>query len=289
MTVVSQAAAPVTVEINGGLGNQLFQYAAARALALSRGAQLILDAHFFDQGRHRQFELSQFPIQGTVIGHYQAPRLLRGPVSLVRTLRKARLRKYQEPHFHFDPSFEQVKGPVYLKGYFQSPRYFERAEATIHKELQPPEATDAESLELADLLSQSNSASLHIRRGDYVNNPAAARLFHSCSLDYYRRALEQLPGSGPVVIFSDDIEWVGENFPAGARFRLAGTRGPRTGLADLWLMSKAEHHVIANSTFSWWGAWLGSSASGLTIAPRQWFRDPNWDCKDLIPSDWIRI
>ncbi len=289
MTVASQTVAPVTVQISGGLGNQLFQYAAARALALASGAQLILDAHFFDQGRHRQFELSQFPIQGTVIGHYQAPRLLRGPVNLLRKLRKVRLKNYQEPHFHFDPSFEQVRGPVYLKGYFQSPRYFESAAATVHKELQPPQATDHESLELADLLSHSNSISLHVRRGDYVKNPAAAQLFHSCSLDYYQQALEQLPVDGPVVVFSDDVEWVRQNLPTDARFRLAGTQGPRTGLADLWLMSKAEHHVIANSTFSWWGAWLGSSASGQTIAPRLWFRDPNWDCRDLIPNDWIRI
>ena len=130
---------------------------------------------------------------------------------------------------------------------------------------------------------------LHVRRGDYVTNPKNASTFAVCGMDYYARALALLPPAAEVFVFSDDMEWTREHLPRrpGNRplvFVDDGSR--RSGRADLWLMAQARHHVMANSSLSWWGAWLSASADGLKVAPARWFMDPAMDDRDLVPAAW---
>jgi hypothetical protein len=285
----------VSVRIAGGLGNQMFQYAAARALALRHGVPLELDLSFYDPGRHRAYELEAFALapHGVIAPPPPGP-FARTRAALARAWRHRRrppgppVALYREPHFHFDPRFAQLVPPVRLVGYFQSARYFEDCEATIRQELAPPPATDALSREIAQRMGGQGVA-LHVRRGDYVTNPKNASTFAVCGVDYYARALALLPAAAEVFVFSDDMAWAREHLPRLRPLVFVDDGSRRSGLADLWLMAQARHHVIANSSLSWWGAWLAAPAGGLKIAPARWFVDPAMDDRDLVPAGWTRL
>lgn len=279
----------VTVKLSGGLGNQLFQYAAARRVSVQHGAELVLDTGFYDRGRHRQFELNQFPIQAAVKTNATDARWLRQLQGLTKRLLRFDPPAYREPHYHFDPGLLKVVPPVVLEGYFQSPRYFDEIAPLIRQELQPPPPSDIDSQSLSGVLQHPESVALHIRRGDYVSNSKTQKTFLVCPVEYYVRALQSLPGEGPVVVVSDDIDWAKQHLPRRREMLFAGQNAPRAGLADLWLLTQARHHVIANSTFSWWGAWLSNRQQGITIAPANWFQAGTHSCQDLLPTDWHRI
>jgi hypothetical protein len=273
----------VTVAITGGLGNQMFQYAAGRALAVRCKAPLVLDLAFYNDRRHRKYELDAFPIAASgVTGNAGNP--------LARWMARRREGTvYREPHFHYDPAFERLTAPVRLEGYFPSPRYFAGYEDTVRHDLAPPAADDAESRRLAPRIASGDAIALHVRRGDYVSRPKINQLMGTCSVAYYEAALARIPGDGTVFVFSDDIAWAKANLPRTRPTVFVGEASPRAGLADLWLMALARHHIIANSSFSWWGAWLGQRPDGTTIAPARWFADSANDVKDLFPASWIRI
>ena len=286
MTADNQTAS-VTATITGGLGNQMFQYAAARALAERCAARLVLDLAFYNDKRHRRFELDAFPIEiSGVIGAKGG----RFGDRLSRWIaRKRDGAVYREPHFHYDPAFETLTTPVRLEGYFPSPRYFAGHEAVIRRELTPPAAEDAESQRLAPLIGDGDATSLHLRRGDYVGRPKINRLMGTCSMAYYEAALAEIPGDSTVFVFSDDIAWARANLPQTRPMIFVGEAAPRSGIADLWLMTLARHHIIANSSFSWWGAWLARRQDGQTIAPARWFANSAHDDKDLLPANWTRL
>lgn len=295
MAATPVATQPVcTVRISGGLGNQLFQYAAGRSLAARTGARLQLDTSFYDRGRHRSFALDRFPIDADIA----ASSVHSGSV-LLRTLRGLRTAlnrlparsavSYREPHFHFDPRFEDLTPPVVLDGYFQSWRYFAACEGTIRDELQVPIPEDPESQRLAERVRIPHSIGLHIRRGDYVTNPRAAKVYAQCSVSYYREAIQRLPGDGPVLVLSDDLDWAKANLRADRILLFPESADDRSPFADLWLLTQCHHQVIANSSFSWWGAWLANRDGSRKVAPRQWFRDSDTDDSDLVPPEWLRI
>lgn len=291
MSNVSRAEKVVSIQLSGGLGNQLFQYAAARSLAVRNNCPLIIDTGFFDSRRHRRYELQNFPINAEIVGQPGQPRWRRTLTSLLKSLTHGQTGpKYSEPHMHFDPAWQTLTPPITLTGYFQSPTYFKEHSQLIRSELTPPRPSDAESLRLEEVLADSNSVSVHIRRGDYVTNPSTRKIYCECTREYYLKALDHISGNGPVVFFSDDMAWVRANLAVPQRQCFwVGEKSARTGISDLWLMSKARHHVIANSTFSWWGAWLSMRESGVTIAPVEWFRNTNIRCDDLIPREWLRM
>ena len=273
----------VTVKIAGGLGNQMFQYAAARALALRRGGEMELDLRFFGSSRRRQFGLDGFAIVATRLVPSRAGFWAR----LVGA--KSTTPVYREPYLHFDPALLDLKLPVRLEGYFQSARYFADCEATIRRELAPAAATDTASLEMARAMRETQAVALHVRRGDYVSNARVNTTQGTCSVAYYQRAMEQLPANATVFVFSDDVAWARANLPAVRQLVFVDGGDRRPPVADLWLMTLAQHHIIANSTFSWWGAWLAQPANGLKIAPARWFADPALDDRDIVPAAWIRL
>ena len=277
-----------TVRVTGGLGNQLFQYAAGRALAMRLDCRLMLDVSFYRKGRHRVFALSQFPIKADV-GHMKGASFgLSRWSSLIRGV-FGNEKTYREPHFHFDPNFDSLTPPVVLEGYFQSYRYCQGWEQQIRTDLEVPMPTDSESLRLADQIANVEATVLHIRRGDYISSPKASRIYAPCTLEYYKRAMEQIPGKDPVLVLSDDMDWARRNVPAVKPLLFPVANAIRPAMADLWLMTKACHHIIANSSFSWWGAWLAKESSGRKIAPRNWFNDPAINDSDLIPNNWVRL
>ncbi len=280
----------VSVQISGGLGNQMFQYAAARALAKRLHAPLQLDLSFFDRKRHRVYALSTFALAPHhKVGTPGASRLERIRMPLIRGLKRVmgrRLPTYHEPHFHFDPAFERLQAPVNLVGHFQSPRYFDAYAELVRQELSPPVPTDILSRKIAEAMARSESCALHVRRGDYVQNPKNQALFTSLDSSYYLPALKRLSAGCTVYVFSDDMSWARENLPSIRDLIFVEDNQLRSGLADLWLMTQADHHIIANSSLSWWGAWLAMRQEGMKIAPRRWFVNATYRSEQLIPNSW---
>jgi hypothetical protein len=293
----------VTVRIAGGLGNQMFQYAAGRALAHRLCVPLTLDLRFFDRGRHRRYGLDALPLAPHhVLGRQDVGRWARWLAPLQRAgerLRGRTVPTYREPHFHVDEAFFGLRAPVRIQGHFQSQRYFETLARALRQELMPPVPTDALSQDLARAMAEAESAALHVRRGDYLSEPKNRALFAECGPGYHEAAMARLPPGCRVYVFSDDMTWCRQHLPRSRPLVFVEDGQPRGALADLWLMTQARHHVIANSSLSWWGAWLardaGAAGAGaadrgrIAVAPRRWFVDPRFDDRDLVPGDWVRV
>jgi Glycosyl transferase family 11 len=292
----------------------MFQYAAAKALACKHDAELVIDESAFRSYPKRSFLLDRLrvpeavesvnsPIDTSLRAKNFATMHWRNRAD--RVLTRFGLQKlpqpratYSEPHFQFDPNFFALGPSVSLYGYFQSERYFADIADKLRDYFQPREGFGTQAQAIADAIASSDmTVSVHIRRGDYVTSAETARVHGSLGVEYYRRALHILQGAlaSPVTVFvfSDnpaDAEAVLDFVP---RDKLVHVRGdPGRPWEDMTLMARCRHHVIANSSFSWWGAWLNSSADKIVIAPREWFtlgelRQRN-TC-DLCPAGWILV
>ena len=295
----------VVSRIYGGLGNQMFQYAAAYGLARDHGAKLLLDLSSFDETDFRAFQLDRWsaPVERWS-GRY--PDKIRRKKRVADHI-KGHLRRwirsdldldvYAEPSLEFDPDFfEQSYHTVLLSGYFQSHRYFNRYGDEIRALFQPCEALGSRAAHWREKISATTfSVSLHIRRGDYVSNPEAARMHGHLTEPYYERAIDlmrRLYGPGlTVFVFSDDLNYAAELFDGIANLNLVDSEEDRPW-DDMTLMSCCDHNIIANSSFSWWGAWLNANPGKTVIAPAQWFSDEvmrKTNTLHRIPEDWIML
>jgi hypothetical protein len=296
----------VVVSLSGGLGNQLFQYAMGRALARRRGARLVLDLAWFEQIKDsdgsvttpRPYALAPFELGVTTqcVGLDAAGGRLweRALRRLLRRLprRRGGMPVYTERDFTFDPAAFALKTPVWLDGYWQSPRYFEDAAAEIRVEVGTPRRLGTGSRALLEAIRGSEAICLHVRRGDYVTNPTAAAHHPLCGVEYYRAGLERASAglaSPHCFVFSDDPDWARANLGLSLPATVVDVNGPEAPHEDLWLMSACRRFVIANSSLSWWGAWLSTSADKVVVTPRQWFMAGGHDTRDLIPESWERL
>jgi hypothetical protein len=300
----------IVVQLTGGLGNQLFQYAFARHLAHLNHSDLLLDTTQVesrsDPAHRRKFKLGHFRIPSPVVRwdsplgfsfKTEAGRFSRGPVSrLARLLGRTRhLVELSEPHFHFDPEALRRRGDFYVTTYWQSHRYFDAISSIIRSDLSLREPLNQQHEPLkSQILSTPGSVALIVRRGDFANHPHHSKFHGCCSLDYYRQAQSIINSQVPnphYFVFSDDVPWVRENMELD---------GPVTYMdqpydhleydyVDMHLIGCCRHHVIANSTFGWWGAWLASNRDGVVIAPKRWFLDSSIHTHDVVPSQWIRL
>jgi hypothetical protein len=188
----------------------------------------------------------------------------------------------------FMKEFYSYPKDVYLNGYWQSEYYFEPIKGILRKEFTLKEVLIGQNAELAERIKNSNSVSLHIRRGDYVDNKEVSEFHGTCSPEYYKKAIEFLKAKGDleVFVFSDDIQWAKENLRAD-KINFVAQNNP--GYIDMNLMALCKHNIIANSSFSWWAAWLNQSPSKIVIAPQKWFADPGRQTPDIYPKNWIKI
>ena len=291
----------VISNILGGLGNQMFQYAAARALASAKGQQLYLDlSDFPGYLLHHGFELSRvFCGAFETADKYQLEQMLgwraRQPLRNILKRQKMGLFRNEhfvvEPHFHYWPQFFDAPDDCYLVGYWQSERYFKSVEQIIRKEFTFKSAPQGRNEELAAHIAGCNAVSLHIRRGDYANNPKTNAVHGLVPLAYYHDAASRIAQSVPApefFVFSDDLIWAQENLKLPFPCRFVGHNRGAESYMDMQLMSLCRHHVIANSSFSWWGAWLNSRPYKVVIAPQKWFSTDN-NARDLLPQGWIRL
>jgi hypothetical protein len=287
---------PVVCRLSGGLGNQMFQYAAARALALRIGAPLILDLSWFSTYDERTFALDSLSISGEL---YHTPfanvKALARPISRLATP-LIRLRfgvpVYKARQFQLDPHMMRLEDGVYLKGYWQSEKYFDQADAQIRADFQCVRPFTSDRQKVVDHIATKNAISVHVRRGDYVTSAKYNAVHGTCSPQWYQLAMEKMAqdvAEPAFFIFSDDPEWARANLPTQWEAHFVEPQNDKRDFEDMHLMSRCQHHIIANSSFSWWGAWLNGSKTKRVIAPAKWFATAQHDTTDLIPESWDKI
>jgi hypothetical protein len=283
----------IYVRLMGGLGNQMFQYAAGKALSTKHKTGLVIDTSFLvrDPKGHyvkRPYELSAFRCQAAVASKIQQL-LLKSAKYTSKFMPKGLPEIAIENKFEYNEQFETIGKSTILIGYWQSERYFKHIRDTLLEELQPAAALSNAAKQYAEnIAGAQNSVSLHFRRGDYVSLKSASNVHGTASIEYYANAVKLITektGRGNFFVFSDEIEWVKDNFPLSDATYVSGL----SGIEDMHLMSKCRNNIIANSSFSWWAAWLNNNSNKTVVAPRQWFADATIDTKDLIPKAWIRI
>jgi glycosyl transferase family 11 len=280
----------VVVTLIGGLGNQMFQYAAGRALALRRHTGLVLDLDWLERPpahlTPRRYELDCFRIESEL-------RMIHSRAALGRLRGLLRLspRVWREEMFRFDPRTLELPGRVRLVGFWISERYFSDYASQIRQDFRFRAPLDDTNHELADRISATTSVSVHVRRGDYATHDATRAIHGVLPLDYYRAATARIGAAvhkPQFFVFSDDPDWCRANLELAGRTTYVDHNTGR-GCEDLRLMSLCRHQVIANSSFSWWGAWLNPRKDKIVIAPRRWLADPSVATKDVVPDEWIRI
>ncbi len=272
----------VVTKLIGGLGNQMFQYAAGRSLALRQNSKFYIDRKSFETYNLHDYGLHNF---NAVIKDYRN--------KYFNLIPKSSLDVYSEKNFRFDQEVFELQTPVFLDGYWQSEKYFHDFSDQIRKDFVFKKKPNDYNAAIADLIKKKMSLSIHIRRGDYVSNSDTNSFHGTCSLSYYKESLEYisdlLKTPLEIFIFSDDIEWVKENLKITSWQHHFVSNSKSTNYEDLRLMSLCNHNIIANSTFSWWGAWLNSFEDKKVIAPSKWFLESSMNDADLIPSSWVRI
>ena len=291
----------ICVRLMGGLGNQLFQYATGRALAARCRSRLWLDASFLAaSGDHtrRRFELPVFRIEARIapaaLGSWtrrwgrgnRRQRVLRWLPFL------SPLRYLPETPLQFTPSVLEARGNVYLDGFWQSERYFGSIRPLLLKELDFAHAPDDDTARLVAEVRSCASVAVHVRRGDYVTSPAANEIHGVLGIEYYRAAVEVVRQRVPdpvVFVFSDDPEWAAAHLTFEVpTVYVSHNQGARNH-EDLRIMRTCRHQIIANSSFSWWGAWLNQNPAKVVVAPRRWYRAEHPDVSYMIPDGWIRL
>ncbi len=293
----------IIVFLAGGLGNQMFQFAAGKALALKNRQELKLDlsSYVFRQPNetHREYELSKVfsgnfaiatrkdlqEVLGWKLIFHQHP-------FLRRVFKKLAQSKSWiiEPYLSYWPDFFSQQSDCLIDGYWQSSRYFDSCANEICNEF-TFKMNNFKSKSLLEKIKNSNSVSIHIRRGDYVNDKTTASFYGSCEPGYYEKAINTIKDQSKnpeFFIFSDNVNEAKKLLPEIGKATFVSDHSSYDNHFDMMLMSHCKHNIIANSTFSWWGAWLNKNAEKIVIAPKVWFASKLSD-SDLIPAGWRRV
>ena len=278
----------------GGLGNQLFQFAAARRLARVHESELVLDLGWFrHEGKRfaapRPYELGGYGL--SVRSTMFSPRAVRAHEVRGRRFPSTRLEviRQHDGDYSVDERVLNASDNVLLIGYWQSEAYFADVARVVRDELNVRDGVAAPYARFQHVVDDPAAVSVHVRRGDYVSSPQTFAFHGVLDRDYYRRAMAHLAErvSDPrFIAFSDDPDWVERELASD--LDLTVVRGGN-GFQELRLMSRCRHHVIANSSFSWWGAWLNPDPAKRVIVPVRWFNQGPSNTDDLIPSTWTRL
>lgn len=295
----------VISNIIGGLGNQMFQYAFGRALSLEYGCHHRVDLDGYRYIKQHQGFLLEKLFDAPVISATQkelsdllgrAWRFLPSRHTTKPFSKFILSRRYFEQDINNEPGVElsKVTVPCYLKGYWQSEIFFAKHANQIVKDFRFVPELDSRNADIASEIAGCNSLSIHVRRGDYVCTPEAMAEYAVCDQNYYRRAIDKVSGLtsiDKVFVFSDDIEWVKKNITIEYPSEYIGHNSGQTSFVDMQLMTFSRNHIVANSSFSWWGAWLAQAnrtAPGIVIAPYRWGLRPPFPIG--VPArTWIQV
>lgn len=267
----------IIIRLIGGLGNQCFQYAVGRHLSEIHHTELKIDISEFETYKLHSYSLNHC----NIIENFASSEDI------------AELKQVREKHFHFDPEILHLPNGIYLHGYWQSEKYFARISEIIRDELTVKSQLSGKDKEMAEQIISCDSVSVHIRRLDYVPNTYAEQILESCGLNYYLSSVEYIAHivkSPHFFVFTDDKDWTRENFMLPYPITFVDQNGPDKNYEDMRLMSLCKHNIIANSSFSWWGAWLNNNPDKMVFAPKKWFTEKaRSSSRDLIPDLWIKV
>jgi len=280
----------VIVKLRGGLGNQMFQYAIGRNLALKNNTMLKFDVSELERDKLRHYELEIFNISGSIASKFM--------MMFIRIFNNRILSKILDQYYfyikqqdrYFNEKILAEEGNIYLDGYWQSENYFKEIRNIIIRDFTIKFTPDKKNKSMLEKIKYSNSVCIHIRRGDYISNKKTSEVHGDCSLKYYHNAVKIISKKvkNPIFfIFSDDSQWVKDNLKFEYPTIYVNINSPKKGYEDLRLMSNCKHFIIANSSFSWWGAWLSNNSNKIVCAPKRWFRSA--DEGDIVPKSWIRV
>jgi len=295
----------IVVKLMGGLGNQMFQYATARAIAYRNKTPLFLDITGFDTmadiDTPRQYDLDSFKITGKIAD----PAILAQvqPIGTAYKLHHKIIRRLKsggkiwqvgEPSASYFDYMGRAPKNTYLIGWWQNEKYFSDIREVLLKEFQSAKPLTKYSQDIIKKIESSSvSISVHVRRGDYVENKHASKFHGLTPLEYYRAAAKYFQGRFPdalCVVLSDDIAWCKQNLKLGKNIVFVEPQKDRKDFEDLMVMSACDHNIVANSSFSWWGAWLNQNPGKLVVAPKLWFQDEKANSEtEIVSPSWIRL
>lgn len=292
----------IIVKLQGGLGNQLFQYAFARGVSSKLKTDFRLDqAPFHTYYKLHKYSLDHFNVQENPargLDFYGFVWIRRHARTFSFILRHILRNKtalipffYPEKGQRFDPDVF-LKNNRYFDGYWNTEKYFTDIKGELQKEIAMKCPLSPYSQGISDAIKASNAISLHVRRADYVSNKKVQESFGICSMEYYQAAIAHIAVKVPsphFFIFSDDHAWASENFRSLPYPVTCVSNTADKNYEDLTLMSQCKHNIIANSTFSWWGAWLNKNPLKIVVAPKTWFISKNFDTSDVVPESWLRM
>lgn len=286
----------IITRIVGGLGNQMFQYAVGRALSIETDQTLKLDLTEMERYAVHAFQLEQFDIIYEAAERREIPYPPRKGLfgRLVTKIKnRARIPQLFEKTQSFDPNVMNWRGPAHLSGYWQSEKYFARHADVIRQDFSLNQSYSHQRQNVFSMIrSVEAPISVHVRRGDYVTNQRANAIHGTCEPSWYEKAMAMMAVKTPsptFFIFSDDPEWARANLPRFDGAVFVEPQADGRDAEDMHLMAACHSHIIANSTFSWWGAWLNPRQEKHVIAPAQWFRSSERDSTDIVPSKWERL
>lgn len=283
------------IAIKGGLGNQLFQYAFGRYLSVKTGDVVRIDNGIscHKQDTYRKYTLDKFNITLNLatLGEIKKNKYYFQIIRRIWHGIKSRIFKIHNLGWDEKILTSKIK---YFDGYWQSYKYLDPIRDILLKEITLKNPLTEGNLVWKGIINKAeNSVSLHVRRGDYVQNPKTNAYHGTCDMEYYKKALEKVAQilnskNIEIFVFSDDIEWARHNlkFPYQTYFI---SNPAALDYEEMYLMSLCKHNIIANSTFSWWGAWLNQNPSKIVIGPKQWLKNKTADELDILPKEWIRI
>jgi Glycosyl transferase family 11 len=291
----------IVSNIVGGLGNQMFQYACGRAISVRTGQALRLATDQLDEYQsHNGLELLNiFDLDVSIATSEEMNALIgiRANSKVRRMLGRPSMTWAawgawcNEPHFAYWPAIKKVSHPAYVHGYWQSEQYFEEISNIIRKDFTFRTGWDPHDLAVRERMAAGVCASIHVRRGDYLS-PKHKNVYDQCDVAYYVEAVKLLRQKIPNInlfAFSDEPAWVESCLqPFIGKVEVISHNLGLKSSNDMRLMSVADHHIIANSSFSWWGAWLNPREDKTVIAPKSWFADGR-STSSLIPSSWTRL
>ncbi|MDT3412770.1 alpha-1,2-fucosyltransferase [Kosakonia cowanii] len=296
------------VRLSGGLGNQLFQFAAAKALEIKFGGNVIIDDSYYDnqpgKDTFRKLEIFQFNVKYARKSNSKEKKNTRNKVLALKLF--ARIPGVNSPsvlrkitrliHVYNEDSFiyhEKARENDYVIGYFQNYSFLKESIDSIHQQFTLAPEVDAEmrSLSSYQVINQHvNTIAVHIRRGDYVTNANASAFHGLCDVEYYKKSIELITArttDPKFVFFSDDINWVKETFSWVPDAYFVENAGSTSSAVDMYLMSLCKHNIIANSTYSWWGAVLNTNPEKIVICPERWTL--NDSIGQLYVDGWIKL
>jgi len=294
----------IIVKLMGGLGNQMFQYAAARHLSIIHKVPVKIDISFLQtdpKGAYskRNFELNCFNIMGDFANEKETKSYLKIKQSRISRNLNERFpflfNKFhgKEKGHGYDECFIKFPVNTYLDGFWQSEKYFKPIENILRREFTFKTPLSGINFQIAQNINECESIGIHIRRTDYIINSQVLNFHGICDLNYYQEAINiisQKTSHPHLFVFSDDPEWVKTNFKTNLPLVCVDHNSiSDKGSEDMRLMSLCKHQIIANSSFSWWAAWLNINQNKIVVAPSKWFNEPSVDSKDIIPKEWIKI